>query len=407
MQKRSLYQIMFGNRPKVNDTDKNYFRVLNGFVPTFTPFSGNAYDSDVVRSTVDAIARNAAKFKPKHVRRVNGEIVKTESNLEKLLQVRPNPFMNSFAFLYKVVTLLMMTNNAFVYIDWDDETGDVRGLYPIDFSTVDFLEARNQPGEVYARFRFRGGQAVTLPYEDLIHLRRFFYKDDMFGETSEKALTPTLELINTTDQGIANAVKSSAFLRGLLKFTTMLKPEDLKKQRDDFVKDYLDVSNNGGVAATDSKTEYQELKNDPKMIDDKQMAAIKDKVYKYFSVNEKIIASNYSEDEWNAFYESVLEPLAIQMSLEFTAKIFTNRERSNGNEIIFEANRLQYASNGTKIKLIETLVDRGLLNKNEGREIFNLGPIPGGDKYIVSLNFVQADKANKYQLGEDENEGGN
>lgn len=392
--------MIFGNRNK-DDSDKIYFRVLNEFTPTFTPFSGNAYDSDVVRAAVDAIARNAAKFKARHIRRVNGEIIPTNSPLERLLQIRPNPFMDAYTFQYKVVTLLLMTNNAFVYIDWD-EMGNVRGLYPIDFAQVEFLEARDRPGEIYARFRFRGGQVVTLPYEDLIHLRRFFYKNDLFGEPSNNALAPTLELINTSNQGIINAVKSSAFLRGILKFTSMLKPEDIKKQRDMFVADYLNITNNGGVAATDAKADYIPLNNEPKMVDDKQMSLIENKIYKYFGVNEKIIQSNYTEDEWNAFYESVLEPLAIQMSLEFSAKLFSERERGFGNEIIFEANRLQYASNDTKIRLIETLVDRGLLSKNEAREIFNMGPIPDGDKFIVSLNFVDAAIANEYQLGRPE-----
>ena len=209
-----------------------------------------------------------------------------------------------------------------------------------------------------------------------------------------------MELISTTDQGIANAVKSSAFLRGLLKFSNMLKPEDMKKQRDEFVKDYLNVANNGGVAATDAKAEYVPLSNDPKMIDDKQMAQIKDKVYSYFGVNEKIVKSNYTEDEWNAFYESTIEPLAIQLSLEFTAKVFTDRERGFGNSIIFEANRLLYASNVTTLKLIETLCDRGMLNRDQGREVFKMGPVEGGEKYYISLNFVQSDKANQYQLGE-------
>lgn len=399
-EKRSLFEMIFGKR-RPNDQQQTLLRMLNGFNPSFSPFSGDAYDSDVVRSAVDALARNGAKLKPKHIRRKNDAIQETGSNIERLLSVRPNPYMSAYDFYYKIITLLYMQNNAFIFIDWDEFGTMVRGFYPVPASLTEFLEPPPGQQTPNVRFRFLGGQTVVLPYDQLVHLRRFFYRNDLYGETSDKALTPTLELIHTTDQGIANAVKSSAFLRGLLKFTSMLKPDDMKKQRDDFVKDYLDIANNGGVAATDAKADYIELKNDPKMIDDKQMAAIKDKVYAYFGVNEKIIKSMYNEDEWNAFYESAIEPLAIQMSLEFTAKLFTDREQGHGNEIIFEANRLQYASTETKLKIIEILVDRGLMNKNEGREIFNMGPIPDGDKYIVSLNFIQADKANQYQLGEE------
>jgi len=400
LEKRSLYEMIFG-KPK-QYTNQTQLKMLNGFTPIFTNFSGRAYDSDVVRGAIDAIARNAAKLKPKHIRRKEDGIFHEHSQIEKLLAQRPNPHMDSYTFLYKVVTQLYLNNNSFIYID--SQFGQPVGFYPINFSTVELME---RDKKTYIKFNFQGGQVVTLPYEEVIHLRRFFNEHDIFGDSSYNALIPTLELINTANQGIINAVKSSAFLRGLLKFTSMLKPEDMKKQRDIFVKDYMDINNNGGIAATDSKADYVDLKSDPKMIDSKTMELIERKVYKYYNVNENIVMSKYSEEEWNAFYESVLEPIAIQMSLEFTSKIFTEREMGHGNEIIFEANRLQYASNTTKISLVNTLMDRGLLSLNEGREVFNLAPIEGGEKRIVSLNYVDASKANEYQLGESEKNGEN
>ena len=390
--KRSLFDRIFGRQQVPSQLQS--LRMMNQFVPTFTILN-DAYDSDVVRAAVDAIARNAAKLKPKHIRRLDGQVTYTNSGLEYLLSVRPNPYMDAYSFLYKTVTQLYMQNNAYVYVDWD-ERGMAQAFYPVNANQVEFLEAQ---GGIFVKFMFLSGQQVILPYEDIIHLRRFFYKNDLYGESGTKAIMPTLELINTTNEGIINAVKSSATLRGLLRFTSMLKPEDMKKQRDAFVADYMDITNNGGIAATDSKAEYTPLSNDPKIVDSKQMELIEDKVFKYFNVNASIVKSDYSEEQWNSFYESVIEPIAIQFSLEFTSKLFTKREQGTGNEIVFEANRLQYASNATKIHLIEVLMDRGLLSLNEGREIFNLSPVENGDKRIVSLNYVDANIANQYQLG--------
>jgi HK97 family phage portal protein len=391
-EKRSLFDRIFGRTQA--PTAVHSLRMMNQFNPTFTMMN-DAYDSDVVRAAVDAIARNAAKLKAKHIRRVNGSVMPTNSNIEYILSVRPNPFMDGYSFMYKVVTQLYLQNNSYIFIDWSDN-GEVKGFYPVNASQVEFVEAQ---GEVFVKFAFLGGQQVTLPYQQIIHLRRFFYKNDLYGENSARALMPTLELIHTTNEGLVNAVKSSASLRGLLKFSAMMRPEDMKKQRDAFVTDYLDISNNGGVAATDSKAEYVPLTSDPKMIDAKQMEIIEDKVFKYFNVNAAIVKSDYSEQQWNAFYESVIEPIAIQLSLEFTSKVFTEREQGWGNEIIFEANRLQYASSQTKIQIIQTLMDRGLMSLNEAREIFNLSAIDGGDKRLVSLNFVDASIQNEYQLG--------
>ena len=392
-EKRSLFDFIFGKPKEINNVTS--MKMLNGFTPYFNNFSGYAYDSDVVRSAIDAIARNAAKLNAKHVRNANGNVNLPNSNIERLLTIAPNPHMDAYQFLYKVVTQLMVKNNAFVMIDWD-KNGTVKGFYPLNASSVEFLENDKQ---IFVRFLFLGGQRVVLPYTDIIHLRRFFYKNDMYGETSDNALNPTLELINTTNQGIINAVKSSASLRGLLKFQSMLKPDDMKKQRDSFITDYLDVSNNGGIAATDAKADYVPLTNDPKVIDQKTMEFIDDKVFRYYGVSANIIKSTYSEEEWNAFYESVIEPIAIQLSLQFTSKLFSDREQGFGNQIIFESDRLQYASNKTKISLVETLMDRGLISINEGRSIFNMAPVEGGEKRLVSLNYVDSNIQNDYQMG--------
>lgn len=397
-EKRSFFQMIFGSS-RQPPKQQTYMQMLNS-TPNFIDFSGEAYDSDTVRSTVDAFARNVGKLKAKHIRRVGGKVQDTNSDIEWMLQVRPNQFMNAYIFYYRLATQFLMSNNVFVWVRRNPATNKVEGFYPLVSSGVDLLESG---GSMVVRFRFYDGKEYVAPYEDIIHLRRFFYKNDMFGEANSKALKPILNLISVTNQGIANAVKSSALLRGILKFTGMLKPDDMKAQTDKFAQDYLSASNNGGIAATDSKAEYQELKSDPKMIDDKQMQAMENKVYSYFGTNGKIVQSDYSEGEWGAYYESMIEPFALQMGLEFTAKIFSDKAQGHGNEIVFEANRLQYASNDTKVKIIETLVDRGMMSINQGLEVFNLPPIEDGDKRIMSLNFIDADKASEYQLGKVKN----
>lgn len=388
MQKRTLFfQSVFSKfTTKVGSAVKSVLRIA-GFEPVFTPFGDNTYSSDVVRSSVDAVARNAAKLKAKHVRSAGGKLKNNGGSIERLLSVRPNPKESAYDFLYKVVTQLFLRSNAFVLIDRASalERYRVRGFYIIDCTRAEMIEAEN---ELFIKFQLRQGQTLTIPYTDVIHLRRFYYSDSSFGSGNEEALLPTLELIHATNQGIINAIKSSAFVRGILKFTQNLNPADRKKQTDDFINDYLNPVNGGGVASTDVKADFTPLNSDPKMIDAKQMALIEQKIYKYFGVNEKIINSNYSEDEWNAFYESVIEPIAVQLSLEATAKIFSDTEQAHGNEIVFEANRLQYASVKTKLELRE-MVDRGAMTPNEWREAFNMAPLPGGDEPIRRLDTAE------------------
>ena len=205
-----------------------------------------------------------------------------------------------------------------------------------------------------------------------------------------------------------NAIKTTQSIKGVVKSTkSILKPEDVKKMRDDFVKDFIEAADGSGIGGLDGTTEFTPVKIEPTTASSEQVKQIDDKVLNYFGISESIIQSKYSEDEWNAFYESVLEPIAIQMSLEFSNKLFTPTEKGFGNEIIFESNRLQYASNNTKINLLR--YGNNILMVDEMREIFNLAPLPDGKGQVImqDLNHIDSDIANEYQNGGDENEEGN
>jgi HK97 family phage portal protein len=381
---RSLVQKLFGGLAR--RVGLSQVKVMAGYTPVFTPWGNKPYEADVVRAAVDAIARNAAKLKAKHVRRINGDVIPVGDQIERLLQMRPNPRMSAYDFLYKLISTTLLDNNAFAYPHW--ERGQLAAVWPINCVASEFLE--DEAGNIYVKFYFSDERASVLPYEDVIHIRRHFYGNDLLGDTNQP-INSTLSAIHTTNEGLAQAVKTSAHLRGLLKFSGMLKQEDMEAQRQKFVDQYMTVQNHGGIAATDAKAEYQELKNSPLMVNAGQMKELRDAVFRYFGVNESIVMGKYSEDDWNAFYESTIEPLAVQLSMEFTAKLFSDRERGHGNEIVFEANRLQYASVQTKLALVQ-LVDRGGMTPNEWREVFNLGPIEGGDKPIRRLDTRPTDE---------------
>ena len=379
MEQRNWLQRLFGNL-FTRWTGLSQVKVMAGYTPVFTPWGNKPYEADVVRAAVDAIARNAAKLKARHIRRVNGDIVPVGGPIERLLQVRPNPRMNAYDFLYKLVSTVLLDNNAFAYPQWED--GQLVAIWPVNCVGADILE--DERGTLYVKFYFADQGNVVLPYSDVIHLRRHYYDNDMLGSPNTPINT-TLSVIHTTREGLAQAVKTSAHLRGILKFQGMLKESDIEANRQRFVEQYMTIQNTGGIAALDSKADYVELKNDPKMIDDKQMRELRDTVFRYFGVNENIVMGKYTEDEWNAFYESTIEPIALQLSLEFTTKLFSDREIGHGNEIVFEANRLQYASVTTRLAMVQ-MVDRGAMTPNEWREVFNLPPIEGGDTPIRRLD---------------------
>ena len=371
-------------------------RVLTEPTASFSSFSGDAYSNDVFREAVDAIARNAGKLKGSHViKYADHDRVDGDCKLNRLLQVRPNVVMSAYDFLYKFVTRLFLYNNSFAYLD-RDERGNLRAIYPITATNVEILS--DAAGSLFCGFMLRDGKRVVLPYSDIIHLRRFFNNGDLLAEDNN-AIVPALELAQTENEGIISGIKAGANIRGILSFTQIMSPEKLKAEKEAFVKDYLEMGNEGGVIAIDQKMDYKPIDHKPVILDADQAKEVKTKIYNYLGLTESIVNSSYTEDEYAAFYESTLEPIALALSQEFTAKVFNDREQAFGNSIVFESGRLQFTSNKTKVSLIAQLAPYGLLTINQALEILNLPSVEDGDTRLQALNMIDAKLATEYQLG--------
>ena len=303
--------------------------------------------------------------------------------------------MSAYDLLYKITTRLFLYNNAFAYLD-RDERGNLRAIYPITATHVDILS--DGAGSLFCGFMLRTGREVVLPYEDVVHLRRFFNESEILGEDNS-AIASGIELAQTQNDGVTSAIRAGASIRGILSFTQIMSPSKLKEEKDAFVKDYLELGNDGGVIATDQKMSYTPIDNKPVILDAEQAREIKTKIYNYLGLTESIVNSSYTEDEYAAFYESTLEPIAIALSQEFTAKVFSERAQSFGNSIVFESGRLQFTSNKTKVNLISQLAPYGLLTINQALEILNLPSVSDGDKRLQALNMIDQSIATEYQLG--------
>ena len=382
----------FFKREPPEKTRVNLVNITNG---NFSPWTGTAWENDIYRGAVDAIARNAAKLKGVHAVTYEGQKQPANDNrINRLLQVAPNEYMTAFDMLYKLTTQYYLNNNAFALLNWNEQ-GRLSGIYPINYTHVELQADRMD--NLYVEFTFRNGKRAQFSYNDVIHLRRHFNGNEFLGDDN-RALSATLELAHTQNEGLENSIKSSAHLRGILKLNQLTADVELKKIKENFVKDYLSMSNDGGIITTDKKMEYVPIENNPLNLDVTQLQAVKNKIYDYLGVSEKIVNSSYNEDEYAAFYESTVEPLAVQMSLEFTRKIFNERERAFGNQIVFESGRLQFTSNKTKVNLIKELLPYGILTINQALEILNMAPIEGGDKRLQTLNVVDAERVTEYQM---------
>ena len=348
------------------------FETVTAYKPVYQTWQGSLYESELVRSAIDAKARHISKLKV--------EMTGTaQMGMQRALRHTPNTFQTWGQFLYRLSTILDMQNSAFV-VPIRGDYNEVTGLYPILPSRCDVVEYQGEP---WLQYTFMNGKRAAIRVTEVGIMTRMQYKDDFFGEANT-ALMDTMDLISIQKQGIEEAIKNSTTYRFMAQVSNFTKPEDLAAERKRFTEENLKSDSGGGLLLfPNTYKDIQQIKDTAYTIDPEQMKLIQTNVYNYFGVNEDVLQNKTFGDSWSAFYEGAIEPFAIQFSEVASKMLFTPRERTQGSGLYATANRLQYLSNADKLNVSSQMADRGIMSINEIRDIWNLPPVEGGDIRIM------------------------
>lgn len=357
---------------------KDYFATVTGYEPVFHTWNGAIYESELVRSAIDARARHISKLKFE----ITGS---GQPQLQTKLRQGPNQWTTWSQFLYRVSTILDNQNTCFVTPVFDADMR-ITGYFPVMPNKCSVVEYNDEP---WLRYEFKRGQYAAVEMRKVAVLTKFQYKRDFFG-TDNEALKETLKLIHLNNQGIEEAVKSSATYRFMAQLNNFTKHEDLVKERERFSDENLANDGRGLLLFPNTYQNIQQIKTSPFTVDKDQMELIRTNVYDYFGVNEDVLQNKAYGDSWSAFYEGCVEEFAIRLSEAMTKAIYSERERAQGNLVMFTANRLQYMSNKDKLEFVNQGLDRGMLSVNEAREVWNLAPVDGGDVRTIRGEYKNA-----------------
>lgn len=400
---------LFRRAPK----NSKYAPTMDGFFPIYTQFGTDIYASDVVQQCLKCIVDEMKKLNPTHVRYVDSDPRPVpKSNIQEVLN-RPNELMTTSEFLEKTLWLLLMNYNVFIiptYYTWvDNETGAERryyeSLYPINPTQVDFIE--DASGRLFVKFMFWNAETTTLPYDDVIHIKYNYSVSEYMGgnrmgQPDHKPLLNTLELNNQLLKGIARAMNASYQVNGIVKYNTMLddgKTEAALKELEKKLQ-----NNESGFLPLDIKADFTPLERRSQLVDEGTLKFIDEKILRNWGVPLAILTGDYSKTQYDAFYQKTLEPLIIAISQALTKKVFTRREIAFGNKIELYPKELIFMTMDQTLEMIKELSPTGALFENEKRVALGLKPLPEleGKRYM-SLNWIDANNAEQYQVGENSN----
>ena len=364
-------------RPKAAAQVNTYFKMMDGYTPIFTNYDGGVYEMELTRACIHTFANHCSKLQP------NVEGADTRG-IKAILEGRPNPFMTSAQFLYKVATIYDSQNTCFI-IPVLDRFDRLIGYYPVNPEQTEIIEYKGIP---YLRYSFKNGQKAAMELFRCGVVSKYLYNKDIFGEDN-KALQATMQLLNMQNQGIAEGIKNSASFRFMATVNNFAKGKDLVTERKNWVSDNLSVDSGGLALFPNNYTNVQQIQSAAKVVDEEQMKIIQTRVLNYFGSNEDILQNKSVGDSWAAYYEGKIEPFAIQLSQAMTVMTYTAQERKRKNAIVWSANRLQYMTTAEKKEVSTQLFDRAILSTNMVMDIWNLPHVPDGDKRYIRKEYIE------------------
>lgn len=364
-------------RPKVAKEVNGYFQMLDGYTPVFTNYDGGVYEMELTRSCIHTFANHCSKLQPQ----VSGP---DRSKLQALLDGRPNPFMTSAQFVYKVATIYEAKNTCFI-VPVLDAFDKIIGFYPVNPQQTEIIDVGGEP---WLRYRFNTGDYAAMELARCGVVSKYLYKNDITGENNE-ALRPTLQLLNVQNQGITEGIKNSASFRFMATAANFSKGTDLAKERMRWTEENLGTGSGGLALFPNTYTNVQQIQSTAKIVDPEQMQLIQTRVLNYFGCNEEVLQNKTVGDEWSAYYEGKIEPFAIQLSQAMTSMAVAGKALTHKNAIVWSANRLQYMTNTDKLNMSSQMFDRGVLSLNDIMDIWNLPHVEGGDKRYIRKEYTE------------------
>ena len=377
----------------------------------YSQMGTNVYAFDAVRQAIKRIVDELVKLNPTHIRSIKGaDAIPINSSVQRVLD-NPNPLMTTADFLEKVSYLLLLNCNVFilpVYKTWTDggeERREYEALYPIKPTQVDFIE--DLSGKLYCKFWFADGENTTIPYDNIIHIKTQYSINDYMGgnelgQPDNLALMKTVQLNEELLKGVSKAMNASYAVNGVIRYNSYLDDGKLEKAIAEFEQKV--ANSQSGILPIDLKAEFTPFEKRAQIVDEDTLKFVDEKILRNYGVSLPILRGDYTKEQFEAFYSQVLEPLVIKFSQAFTQKMFTPRERGFGNKIEFYTEDLVFLTMSQRIEMIKDLSPTGALFENEKRRALGLKPLPEleGKRYM-SLNWIDANNAAQYQVGEANN----
>ena len=374
--------------------DKNTLRMLtevNGVAGITWSGLQSLKNSDVF-TAIDIISKDIASTSIKFNDR--DSYLDADKKILKLLNKRPNPYLDAWHFKYIIVANMLLNGNSYIEIV-RNEQGEPIELYHMQNSATSIQQIND---EIKYHYIDELDGHVQLDVEDVLHFR-------MFSLDGFNGYSPLYSLMNE----IGISMGSKRFLDDFFKnggtSTSILTyeegrfdDEELAAMKRNFADSQL--SNNGGFIALDDTMKFERLQVPTEVLNFLNSYKFStQQVAKAFGLPMSklgIETVNTSlKDSGIEYYRNTLYPIFSMMNAEIEEKLFVQAPYEV--TLDYDVSRLIDSDPQIKLERVTQLFQKKIITLNEARAEFGKDPVEGGDKPLADLNSIYLEDLAAYQ----------
>ena len=319
---------------------------------------------------------------------INGDEGKNEMNnhpLNLVLGERDNDnLLSRFNLIKMIVQSVILKGNAFCYIQRAQD-GTVMGLRYLEASDVTIYYRKEQDLLYYDCPIVSKKHIEPI---DMLHFVLHSY-DGITGISVLNYAARTLGITNASENAAKSFFENGMNVNGLLKVLTPIN----QKQKDEIRQSWQQAysGNGGGLAIINGNMEYQQLTLSP---EDSQLLSSRQfnvaDIARFFNINPLLLGgesgATYSSLEMlqNAFLVHTLQPYIAMIEAEFNRKLLKPSESNL--QVILETNDLMRIDKQSQANYYKTMVDAGILSRNEVRKEIGYNGFEGGDDHTIAYS---------------------
>lgn len=401
---KNLFAKFRGNGEKQMLTE-----ILSDSRAVFSSFGNDIYFSDFVNNAIDRIAAEISKIEVVSVLEDENSISRMDDEITGLFKYQPNPLQSTKDFLSACEWLRRKNANAFIYPEYEVKEYNGRkkkyykAFYPLNPISAELGHYKD--GRWAIKFVWRDGSTNELPYDSIIHLKwrrgtsLLMGGGNDYGAVDDRNILSSLKTLDEVLQGLPKMIASSLNLNGVLTVKTIVEKAALENAAKDFEKRIY--KSDSGIVAVGLEGDYKPINKAFPTVPDTVLKFLKDIIRERYGVSDAILSGDFDGKAHAAFFQTCIENFMIELEQAMTERIFSPREKDVGHRIKCYYSRVAYMDAAEKRELAQLARDTGLMTINEMRELYGMSPIEGGNRRLQSLNYVNTELVDKYQLNFD------